>query len=594
MAFLKDSKRKISVATSIDYQSVTSINLKDRSITDGHSTANFVRLLYIGCPVLPMEGRNIHKPKSQSSLIDANRKELAVKICNVIHGMDKTERTKINIFREVVSFIRMLDTERVEDIFCFDSVSLYINGLVKLYKKGVKGKSLSSRQNSLKALIKELDFELYEQCNEIFIPFPSDSEFTEPYTDDELKKTASALYTIFDDYAKHIENDTAPLNFPLYNAKNKDGTYKFESKGLHIRHTSYYTSNSIWKTDLVRAAYFITCLHTGVNSNPLLELKISDINENPFQDITRGSYKLKTVKGRQAGRTNNIEIGFTKKGKNFFERWIRISKKLNSYNDGYIFPNYSLNIPTKMTSSNASQLNKYVKNFDVPAFSSQRFRKTKSSLIMRATESIFMVAQGLNNSVETASKHYSNGDPISSEFSLASALYIREQTALGTPIDKAIRDSAFIFKDPITENNANTKYKKIPNGLRCGGAFEEKSIKIKNALIKEGIAKESELVACHKFLECFGCMHHAVVAEVEDIWLLLSFSDIILESITKPSINSKPTSLLHKVHNTVQVIIERMRNNHEATYSKAYQKYLDAPHPLWQDTNDIELMLDIY
>lgn len=298
--------------------------------------------------------------------------------------------------------------------------------------------------------------------------------------------------------------------------------------------------------------------------------------------------------GRQAGRTNNIEIGFTKKGKNFFERWIRISKKLNSYNDGYIFPNYSLNIPTKMTSSNASQLNKYVKNFDVPAFSSQRFRKTKSSLIMRATESIFMVAQGLNNSVETASKHYSNGDPISSEFSLASALYIREQTALGTPLDKAIKDSSFIFKDPIKESNLDTKYKKLSNGLRCGGAFEEKSIQIKNALIKEGVANASELVACHKFLECFGCMHHAVVAEVEDIWLLLSFSDVILESITTPSINSKPTSLLHKVSNTVQVIIEQMRDKHEAVYFEAYQKYLDAPHPLWQDTNDIELMLDIY
>ena len=213
---------------------------------------------------------------------------------------------------------------------------------------------------------------------------------------------------------------------------------------------------------------------------------------------------------------------------------------------------------------------------------------------MRVTDSIFMVAQGLNNSVVTASKHYADGDPVTTEFSLASALYIREQTALGTSLDKAIKDSAFIFKDPIKEISANTKYKKLSNGLRCGGAFKEKSINIKNALIKEGIAKESEIVACHKFLECFGCMHHAVVAEVEDVWLLLSFSDIILESLTTPSINSKPTSLLQKVNSTIQVIIDRMRHEHKAVYSEAYQKYLDAPHPLWQDTNDIELMLDVY
>ncbi|MDN3561612.1 hypothetical protein [Vreelandella neptunia] len=594
MAFLKESRRKISAVTSIVGEDIVSINLNDKFITDGHSTANFERLLYIGCPVLPMEGRRIYHNKDQPSIVDANRKLTAIKICNAIHSMDKTDRTKINIFRETVSFIRMMDSEGIENFFSFDAVSQYINELVKLYKKGVKGKSISSRQNAIKSLIKELDIVLYEQCENIFTVFPADNEPTKPYTDAELKKIASALYTIFNNYAKHIEYGTTPTTFPLYNEKNEDGSFKFISNGSAIRHTTYRNSSSIWKTDLVRAAYFITCLHTGINSNPLLELKISDITEEPFQDISRGTYTLKTVKGRQSGKTNKIGAGFTKKGKIFFDRWLRISKKLNSYKDGYIFPNLSKNEPSKMTSSNASSLNKYINSFDIPSFRSQRFRKTKASLIMRATESIFMVAQGLNNSVATASKHYANGDPVTTEFSLASALYVREQTALGTPLDKAIKDSAFIFKDPIKESNADTKYKKLSNGLRCGGAFEEKSIKIKNALIKEGIANESELVACHKFLECFGCMHHAVVAEVEDIWLLLSFSDVILESITTPSINSKPTSLLHKVSNTVQVIIERMRDKHEAVYFEAYQKYLDAPHPLWQDTNDIELMLDIY
>jgi len=369
---------------------------------------------------------------------------------------------------------------------------------------------------------------------------------------------------------------------------------KFISNGSAIRQTTYRNSSNVWKNDLVRAAYFITCLHTGINSSPLLGLKISDINEEPFQNSSRGTYILKTTKGRQSGKTNEIETAFTKKGKIFFDRWLNISKKLNSNTDGYIFPNLSKNEPSKMSSTNASSLNKYINDFGIPSFRSQRFRKTKASLIMRVTDSIFMVAQGLNNSVVTASKHYADGDPVTTEFSLASALYIREQTALGTSLDKAIKDSAFIFKDPIKEISANTKYKKLSNGLRCGGAFKEKSINIKNALIKEGIAKESEIVACHKFLECFGCMHHAVVAEVEDVWLLLSFSDIILESLTTPSINSKPTSLLQKVNSTIQVIIDRMRHEHKAVYSEAYQKYLDAPHPLWQDTNDIELMLDVY
>lgn len=594
MAFLKENKRKTSTAQKTNFENVVSINLKDRFITDGHGTANFERLLYKGCPILSMEEKRTNKPKTQADLVDGNRRELAIKICNAIHAMDKTDRTKVNIFRETVSFIRQMDSEGINDTFCHNSVSMYVNELAKLYEKGIKGKSLSSRQNSIKALLKELDIELYEQCKDIFITFPSDSEPTKPYTDDELKKIALALYTIFNNYAKHIESDTTPNIFPLYNEKNEDGSYKFISNGSSVRHTIYRNSCSIWKTDLVRAAYFITCLHTGVNSTPLLELKISDITEEPFQDITRGTYKLKTIKGRQSGKTNEIEAGFTKKGKTFFGRWLRISKKLNSYKNGYIFPNLSGNKPSKMTNSNINSLNKYINSFGIPAFSNQRFRKTKTSLIMRATESIFMVAQGLNNSVATASKHYANGDPVTTELSLASALYIREQTALGSPLDNAIKESAFIFNDPIKESSTNTKYKKLSNGLRCSGAFGEKSIKIKSALIKEGLAKESDLVACHKFLECFGCMHHAVVAEVEDIWLLLSFGDVILESLTTPSINSKPSNLLNKVYSTVQVIIERIKTKHATVYSEAYQKYLDTPHPLWQDTSDIELMLEIY
>lgn len=594
MAFLKESRRKTSAIIPIVDEDIVSINLNDKFITDGHSTANFERLLYIGCPVLPMEGRRIYQNKDQPSIVDANRRLTAIKICNSIHSMDKNDRTKINIFRETVSYIRIMDSEGIDNIFSFDAVSRYIKELVNLYKKGVKGKSLSSRQNAIKALIKELDIALYERCESIFIAFPDDHEPTKPYTDGELKKIASALYTIFNNYAKHIEDDTAPTKFPLYDEKNVDGSYKFISNGSAIRQTTYRNSSNVWKNDLVRAAYFITCLHTGINSNPLLELKISDINDEPFQNFSRGTYILKTTKGRQSGKTNAIEAGFTKKGKIFFDRWLKISKKLNSNKDGYIFPNLSKNEPSKMSSTNASSLNKYINDFGIPSFRSQRFRKTKASLIMRVADSIFMVAQGLNNSVATASKHYADGDPVTTEFSLASALYIREQTALGTSLDKAIKDSAFIFKDPIKEISANTKYKKLSNGLRCDGAFKEKSINIKNALIKEGIAKESEIVACHKFLECFGCMHHAVVAEVEDVWLLLSFSDIILESLTTPSINSKPTSLLHKVNSTIQVIIDRMRHEHKAVYSEAYQKYLDAPHPLWQDTNDIELMLDVY
>lgn len=595
MAFLKDNRRKTKAPAPFNYSDVTSINLRDRAITDGHGAANFERLLYKGCPVLPMEGRRVNIPVNQPDIVSAGRKEIVVRICNAINSLDAANRTKVNIFNETVRYIKMMESEGLKEMLCLDSVSLYVNNLVKMYREGVKGKTLSARQNSIKRLLLELDAGFYKDCESIFFVFPADTDNVQPYTDDELKEIVSALYCVYDDYSKHLDNDTKPDSFPLYLIKNQDGSPKYRNKSYRTRRAIYGTSDSVWKADLVRVAYYITCFYTGVNASSLLSLKHSDLTSEPFQDVSRKIYKLRTRKGRQAGRVNEIDVGFTKKAKYFIGGWIELSKKLNYGDDGFLFPNPYKDKLSMMTSTNVAALNKFFVEIGLPNMSNQRFRKTKASLIMRATESIFYVAQGLNNSIETASKHYADGDHVTTEFSLASALYIREQTALGKPLDKAISDTAFLFKDPLKESEVGKEFKKLSNGLRCGGAFKEKSIKIKSALVKEGLVNnDDDYVACHKFLECFGCRHHAIIAEVEDVWLLLSFSDVILESATRPSINSRPSHLLSKVSNTVQIIIERIKREHAKVYEKAYEMYLDEAHPLWQEVSDVDLLLDIY
>ncbi|WGL54561.1 hypothetical protein [Kluyvera intermedia] len=594
MAFLNENKRKTVTSSFTNTDTVINISLRDQSITDGHGTANFERLLYKHCPVLAMEGRRVIIPVNQPDIIDAGRRELVVRICNTIHSLDATNRTKINIFNETVRFIRVFDAQDIEQIFCIDSIALYINSLVVAYQNGHKGVTLSARQNSIKTLLMGLDFNLFKQCENIFITFPADTQKIIPYTDDELKELVSAMYIIYDDYCTHIKNNTKPAAFPLYKIKNIKGDYLYRHSSSTERTVSYRNSDTVWISDLVRVAYFISCFYTGANSTSLLKMKLSDLTDEPFKDLTRKVFKLSVKKGRQSGRVNEIDVGFTQEARVFFEKWIRVSKKINRDKNGFLFPNPTNNKNTYMTDTSAGVLNKVFVDLGLPSLSSQRFRKTKASLIMRATESVFFVSQGLNNSVETAARSYADGNPVSTEFSLASALYIREQTALGKPLDKAITESAFLYHDPLKESETSKKFKKLTNGLRCGGAFKDKAIKVKEALVKNGLAENHDVVACHKFLECFGCRHHAIIAEVDDIWLLLSFNDVILESVTRPAINSRPSNLLNKVNNTIQVIIERMKREHTAVYNEAYDKYLDGMHPLWQDTNDLELILGIY
>lgn len=594
MAFLKENKRKTVTTSNINTDTVINISLRDKFIKDQDRSANFERLLYENCPAIPITDNYINIKIDKPGFVYANRQSLVVRICNAIHSLDATDRTKVNVFNETVRFLKMVDEQKIKNAFCTETISMYINGIISLYNKGSKGKTLAGRQNSIKALLKSLDYELYKKCEGIFFSFPADTQSVSPYTDDEVKDLFFALKTIYDCYSTHIENGTKPKVFPLYELKDLEGNHRYKNKTSKERTVSHNNSDTVWLSDLVRVAYFMTCFYTGANSSSLLKLRLSDFTEVLFKDLNRKMFRLITKKGRQSGRMNEIDIGFTKEARVFFESWVRISKKINNDKDGFLFPNPSINNKSYLTDSKIGILNKTFVDLGLTALSNQRFRKTKASLIMRATESIFFVSQGLNNSVETVAKHYADGNPVTTEFSLASALYIREQTALGKPLDKAITESAFLYHDPLKEGEASKEFKKLTNGLRCGGAFKEKAIKVKDVLVKNALAESHDMVACHKFLECFGCQHHAIIAEVDDIWLLLSFNDVILESVTRPAINSRPSNLLNKVNNTIQVIIERMKMEHSAVYSEAYEKYLNGVHPLWQDTNDIELMLGIY
>lgn len=589
MGFLKKNKRKQIEINNINQENPINYFLTKEIITDGHGSANFNRLFYKNCPVLPMPNRRTVILKDKK-LVIANRKKEVIKICNGIHALDASDRTKINIFNETVRFLKLLDSKNIEDVFSIESIQIFINALIALYHKGTKGRTLASRQNSFKILIQQYDNELYSQCENIFFSFPKEKTCILPYTDKELKELVSTLFTIYNNYSKHFENDTIPNIFPLYK-KNES----FDKGPLNYQRGTFSSINpDTWIGDLIRVAYYITSFYTGINASPLLMLKHSDLHEEPFQNVSRQTYKLQTKKGRQAGKINEINVGFTQKAKCFFEGWIKISKKINENKNGFLFPNIFQNKLSAMTSSSIAKLNKTFISLGLPALSNQRFRKTKASLIMRATESIVLVAQGMNNSIETSSKYYSDGDPVSMEFSLSSALYIREQTALGRPLNTVIEESSFIFKDPLKNNQIGKQFKKLSNGLRCNGAFSEKAKKLKNALIKEGLANDDDKVACYKFLECFGCVHHAVVADIDDIWLMLSFSDVILEELSRPAVNSTPSILLNKVNNTIQNIIHRMETEYSNLYIKAYDKYLEQPHPLWLDVSDLKLLRGIY
>lgn len=596
MAFTGKKTRKLSRSNREDNgDRVIPLQSHIKIITDGHSTAHFERLCYKNCPVLPIEGRRLQKSTRDTKLVDMNRRGLVKKVSTVINEMDRRDRSKINAFAQLLAFFKYCDSNGISEIFSKGSVKKYIESLVDKYHSGVKGKTLSQVQGVFKSFLKEYDFYFYNDCLDVFYDFPNDSQPVMPYTDQELKDISRCLYDIYDDYEKYVFYKMPPYKFPLH------GSDYLRSRGIGRlsnveRQVEAKTNKDLWKYDLSRTAYFIFCFYTGINSSSLLSLKYEHISSDVFKEASRGVYKLSTVKGRQGGKVNYIDVGFGRRARDFIKRWMYISKVISN-GSPYLFPKIVNGKSSKMTDSDTSQLSKIFECFGLPAINSQRFRKTKASLIMRSTESIFKVAEGLNNSVETAAQHYSDGDSTSIEFSLASALDVRQRTALGEQLEEAKKESGYKFKDPVRESSAlilGQKSTQVSNGLRCSKPFGEKALDLKKQLVKAGVASDTESVACYKFLDCFRCPFHAVIAEVQDVWMLLSFHDVILDTLSRPAFNSTPSNVLQKVLNTIKNILEKIKKNYPLIYKESEEKYQCCPHPLWSSEDDLELLMSAY
>ena len=121
-------------------------------------------------------------------------------------------------------------------------------------------------------------------CKKLFVLYPLDNQAIKPYTDGELKSLVQALYKIFKLYSRCIVEGSTPENFPLFSKEQiKDKSYWFSTKNNNIKIGVHGNNNfDLWKSDLSKVAYFLTCFYTGANASSLMGIKHSDILNNPF------------------------------------------------------------------------------------------------------------------------------------------------------------------------------------------------------------------------------------------------------------------------------------------------------------------------
>ncbi|MCY1700926.1 hypothetical protein OVA10_23165 [Lelliottia sp. SL45] len=414
------------------------------------------------------------------------------------------------------------------------------------------------------------------------------SSNTLAYSDDEQTGVSRDLFRVFNVLVSRLKNGepkTCPFEQP---ATNWD---------------SSPTNSTRWLNKLSVTALFLTANFTGDNNTPLRYLRRSDIAERRFYfDKTINLFRLISSKGRQGGRANVWDMGFTRRGRDFFSTYLSCLAHLNLPQDAYLFPRfvngqYDGNIYS-------ADLISYVNWFIArcthqvrPVIS--RFRQSKSDGLMADTNSIAMVAEGLNNLNSTAARHYMNGNPHNNRNRLGSAAEALELTMRGASIDEARKAVEAKYGKPLRVQDIIDKGEPEPastkSGIRCRQPFGKYAKELKRELVSSGLLDQSESVACFKFLDCFGCEFQALVAEVDDIWCMLSFRESLSEAFLRPAINHHlPITRIHDVMSKIHIMLTEVAQDYPKVYAEAVSKFNNHAHPLWDDENSAADFYEIW
>jgi len=613
MAQNKSTKRKALKAPKesiLRQAEIQPLRVEDMVIACPGSLCHFKRLRYKGCPTLSVFGSEF---SDEIELINMNRDGF-IRGCYQILVVSSLGTLRSR-FGGLIEYLRWLDAEgRVVDdegyfssvlidgfmTWCFKQVDL---GLMKL-------SGVSYRKSAISWFLREYGKNL-EASNLPIVEGRSDETKAHQGLDleTELKPITRELFRAFRVMAKHFNDGTMPDRHPLYNenlirkvaiersmSKRALGDLKASFKNCLAQ---VHPNNHI-----VRLAMMITYLFTGMNTSPLARLRIADIS---FREVQGGKYILDSVKGRAVYQEQDNALGFSKHAKSFMESWVDIAMRMaNNDKQAYMFPYFTSDnrIISYEETGQAPQfsINKMLQRLGLPKITASILRKTKSDTIYRVTDSVYLVAMSNNNSISVTARTYIHGTEKEHENNLSAAMSAKHAIAKGGDISGAVDAAKHQFADILDDYEYQNLRKgkdrshesKTPSGVRCNDNRKGAAQVIDKVLKRAGIDTEDNEVVCTDFLGCFDCQDHALVSDVDDIWLMLSFMETLQQLQQTPAINSMPEGKYTKLFNTVTAVLEGHRDKNLVNFKSASNKLKEAPHPLYANVYSLNDLLEVF
>lgn len=598
----RKSRRTLPVSQAEKLDNISPIRVEDMILKSPKSTSYFQRLKYKGCPKLSSSKLHISTFSADTELIDMKR-DLLIRELWIGFNTLKNPASASAIFGTLTKYFAFLDHEKIEVNFNETNMFLFIEHLMALVKKGnISENTFSINKSYLSVIFKLIN---KEEIARKLPPTRNIKHTQKPhkgFTTSELKLIAKVLLKANMVFTKHYLSNTTPLVHPFFDYERLQKINKTPKEINIIRgYMSQCLNNQRgdWRNHMISVAIMLTFMFTGLNTTPLLNMKRRDVK---FKRINGDTFTLETIKGRALYQQQSNDIGFTKRAKEFLEQWMIISAQLSNHDEeAPLFPTILENGQIAFWKKNNPQerINKQLVRFDYPRISASRFRKTKSDLIMQTTNDVLVVANANNTSINTTAKDYLYGIESVHQRSLTSALTAQESIARGVNKKEAINQALFTVKDPLSDFDykkikGHSEPNKTPTGMRCNNPVGSKAIKNIKSLKKAGLKLEASINTCTDFLSCFECDDHMLIAESDDIWLMLSFHDSIRETLTRPALNSKPSDRFTKILNTVKNILHRYKHVSPNEYQIALEKHEVSPHPLYDDEFSITDLLDVY
>lgn len=591
---------------------VIPLSIDDMVVKVYGGACHFKRLKYKGCPTIWSRTGEF---RSDSVLVDMNRDGFIRELFGVIG----TNLLKRSFFYCVIDYVKWLDSEEKSiprgDYWDEDLVDGYMQYVLARVQQNLCSKSsLSAIRATMSWVLKKL--ERKQQANNL----PSIKGVREAvrsyqglHPETELKPIARLLFGAYKESLKHFERGTELKRHPLWDeelaekeATRRDlkGTALYQHRAAPFKvlfHGGY--KKKPYKT-ITELAMMITFMFTGMNLAPLSRMKICDVR---FKTVQGGKFLFDAQKDRAKYLQLDNAIGFSKYAREFIEGWMSVSLIMaGGDHSAPLFPFYKQdgNVISYHEAAQSPQktVNLLLPRLGLPVISSSVLRQTKASILMQVTESLYLVSLSLNNSVEVVRARYAHGHEADHRKNLSASMGAQMDIILGKPVNEAVEENKFKVADILDEydyqrlraDQNRVHESRTPLGVRCSDNTKGAAGLIRRAIDKAGVEISTEEALCTDFLGCFECEQHALVADVEGIWLMLSFKDTMAQMQQIPAVNSMPKNQYSKLWNTLVHILSLYQDKAPGCFRIALDKHKSAPHPLFATVQSLTDLLEIF